>query len=623
MKKVVTIGTAGHIDHGKTSLVRMLTGVDTDRLKEEKARGMTIEPGFAHFFLGDYLVSIVDVPGHEKFIKNMVAGAHGIDGVLFVIAADEGVMPQTEEHLTVCQMLGIDRGIVVLTKVDLVDEEWLELVEEEVREFLDGTFLESAPVVKVSSKTGSGFDVLRNKLKEMVESIGSNRADSFPRLPVDRVFTVKGFGTVVTGTLSGGKLSKGAVMEILPSGIESKIKNLQTAGVDVEEAFPGQRTAANISVSKDKVKRGDVLAPPGILRPSRIVDAVFTLSKSAPPIEKRQKVHFHYLTFMAEAEIVLIDREVLNPGETCFVQILFDRDIYPVYGDRFVVRTISPGRVIGGGAILHPLEKKRYRKKFLEQFLRKLESLKRGREEAFTAFVEEFDPLPVALLPQLLNLSNRDIELLIEAFEKKGKIVVSDGLVYTVDSFKSLVNRALEIVYSYHKKYPVAEGINRETLKSLLGVGDGLFLTIVSSAGFEESGKFLKLKDFVPHLDGRFLEFKKVIDKELEKSGFAVPAINVLKEKTGASSEEFYMLLSFLRKKGYKLAGDFLISPELFKKIERETVNLLNKKGEITVGDFKTLFNLSRKHAIPFLELLDAEGVTVRDSDGKRKLAAR
>ncbi|OMH41394.1 selenocysteine-specific translation elongation factor [Desulfurobacterium indicum] len=620
MKKVVTIGTAGHIDHGKTSLVRKLTGIDTDRLKEEKERGMTIEPGFAHFFLDDYLISIVDVPGHEKFIKNMVAGAHGIDGVLFVIAADEGVMPQTEEHLAVCEMLGIERGIVVLTKIDTVDEEWLELVEEDVKDFLKGTFLEDAPFVKVSSKTGEGFDILKEELKRLAESIRKQKEESFPRLPVDRVFTVKGFGTVVTGTLSGGRLSKGEVVEILPSKVESKIKNLQTAGADVDVAFPGQRTAANLTVPKEKVHRGNILTLPGILNSSRIVDVTFALSKTATTIEKRIKVHFHYLTLMAEAEIVLIDRDVLNPGERCFAQIIFDREIYPVYGDNFVVRTISPGRVIGGGTILHPLEKKRYRKKFAGVFMKKLKALSGGREDAFLEFVKEMEPLKIELLPQLLNISPDNARHFAQKFEKAGEVVVSDGLVYTAETFGGLVEKALKIVEDYHSRYPVAKGINRETLKSLLNVGDELFLRILSSSGLEEERKVIRQKGFVPHLDEKFLNLKEKLDSELRKGGFSAPSLDNLREKLNISSEDFYTLLSFLKKEGYKTAGEFLLSPEVYRKIERRTVDLLKQKGEITVGDFKELFNLSRKHAIPYLELLDAEGVTVRDSSGKRKL---
>ncbi|WP_456397101.1 selenocysteine-specific translation elongation factor [Desulfurobacterium sp.] len=620
MKKVVTIGTAGHIDHGKTSLVRRLTGIDTDRLKEEKQRGMTIEPGFAHFFLGNYLISIVDVPGHEKFIKNMVAGAHGIDGVLFVIAADEGVMPQTEEHLTVCEMLQIKKGIVVLTKIDTVDKEWLELVEEDVRNFLKGTFLENAPFVRVSSRTGEGFDVLREEIKKLAESISRQKEESFPRLPVDRVFTVKGFGTVVTGTLSGGRLSKSETIEILPSKLESKIKNLQTAGSDVDVAFPGQRTAVNITASKEKVHRGNILTVPGILNPSRIIDVTFSLSKTAVPVEKRVKVHFHYLTLMAEAEIVLIDRDILNPGERCFAQIIFDREIYPVYGDNFVVRTISPGRVIGGGTILHPLEKRRYRKKFARVFTEKLKALSQGKEKAFLEFVKEMEPLKIDFLPQLLDISPNKAKAFAQRFEEAGKVVVSDRFIYTTETFKKLVEKALEIVKDYHSRYPVAEGINKETLKSLLNVGDGLFLRIISSSEFEEEGKIVRLKRFVPHFDEKFANLKEKLDLELKKSGFSSPALDSLKEKLNVSSEDFYALLSFLKKEGYKIAGDFLLSPEIYREIKRKTVDLLRQKSEITIGDFKELFNISRKYAIPYLELLDAEGVTVRNSSGKRRL---
>ena len=396
-KKFLVVGTAGHIDHGKTTLIKALTGIDTDRWEEEKRRGMTIDLGFAHLELPNgVLIGIVDVPGHEKFIKNMLAGAHGIDFVLFVIAADEGVMPQTREHLTVCEVLGTKRGIVVLTKKDVVDEEWLELVKEDVKEFLKGTFLEGAPIIPVSSKTGEGLKELLEEMDKLAAKVEPKSSKGIFRLPVDRSFTVKGFGTVVTGTLLSGKIKTGDTVEVLPEGKEVKVRSVQVHGKSVEEAFAGQRTALNLlGVSKEEVGRGNLVATPGYLKPSPLVDVELTLSKEADLIlQSGHKVHFHHLTKEVEGEVYLIDRDELLPGETALAQVRLKEEVVPVYGDRFVIRNYSPARVIGGGRILNPLPFKKFRRRFKGEFLEFLKALKeKSVKEIVVSYVEKFPGL--------------------------------------------------------------------------------------------------------------------------------------------------------------------------------------------------------------------------------------
>ena len=620
MRKSVTIGTAGHIDHGKTSLVRRLTGVDTDRLKEEKERGMTIELGFAHMKLGDYLISIVDVPGHERFIKNMVAGAQGIDGVLFVIAADEGVMPQTEEHLAVCEMLGIEKGIVVLTKVDMVDDEWLELVEEDVREYLKDSFLENAPFVKVSSKTGEGFDLLKKEILSLVENIPERKEYSFSRLPVDRVFSIKGFGTVITGTLSGGLIREGEELQVYPSLRKLKVKGIQVAGERVFEAYPGQRVALNIDLSLNEIERGDIVAPDGVLEGTFMIDAVVTFSKSMKPFEKRKKIHFHYLTQMVEGEVVLIDKDTAEPSSSAKVQIILDREIFSVYGDRFVLRSITPSEVIGGGVILHPLETKRFRKKFKEEFIEKIGQLEKGRSEAIKVFVSQFEPLKISKLPQLLNLYGSDLNGFLKEIERKGEIVRVGDYLYKKDSVDKVFKEAVKIVSDFHEKYPVLKGINKETLKSLLNVDSALFDKVISeSSEFISVSKHIKLKDFEPYLNEDFKNIKEKLDTVLLRERFSPLPVEKLREEIGVPKDKFYALLEFLQEKGYKMAGEFLIHPEIFGEIV-EKLKTFKTSDSFKIAEFKDLLSISRKHAIPFLELLDREGITERNSDGSRRL---
>ena len=388
--KHLVMGTAGHVDHGKTALIKRLTGVDTDRLKEEKERGITIELGFASLTLpGGRTLGVVDVPGHERFVRNMVAGAAGIDLVVLVIAADEGVMPQTREHLHICTLLGIRKGFVALTKIDMVDEEWLELVREDVRMFLRGTFLEDAPVVPVSSLTGAGFPELLLIIGKTADEVEEGADVGLFRLPVDRVFTIKGFGTVVTGTLVSGKVGTGEEVEISPFGLRARVRGIQVHNRTVETAEAGQRTAINLQgIDREMVERGHVLTGPGSLTASQRLDCIYRhLSGAGRKLKNRTLVRFHTGTSEVMARMILLDRDELEPGEECCVQLVLEAPLAAVAGDRFVVRSYSPVTTIGGGVIVDPLPAKH--KRSSAGVLREFQHLAGGEEEEKTAVILE------------------------------------------------------------------------------------------------------------------------------------------------------------------------------------------------------------------------------------------
>ncbi|RUM43383.1 MAG: selenocysteine-specific translation elongation factor [Desulfurobacterium sp.] len=629
-RKFLVIGTAGHIDHGKTTLIKALTGIDTDRWEEEKRRGMTIDLGFAHLELPNgTLIGIVDVPGHERFIKNMLAGAHGIDFVLFVIAADEGVMPQTKEHLTVCEVLGTKKGIVVLTKKDLVSEEWLELVEEDVREFLRGTFLEGAPLVAVSAKTGEGLKELLSEMEKLSEEVEPKSPEGILRLPVDRSFTVKGFGTVVTGTLLSGRVKAGDTVEILPKGMRVKVRSVQVHGKSVEEALAGQRTALNLlGVSKEEVERGDLVATPGYLRPSPLVDVELTLSKEADLIlQSGHKVHFHHLTREVEGEVFLVDRDELLPGETALAQVRLKGEVVAVYGDRFVIRNYSPARVIGGGRILNPVPTKKFRRRFREEFLEFLGALKeKSVEELVVFYVEKFPGLlESSSFVQLLNLSPERALSVVGELEERGDLLSFSGKLYPAKFLEKLKEELLKTLESYHEEYPIAEGINKESLKSKLSVPSDMLARavreLVEEGKLEERGGIVRLKGFTPSEKGtRFETLVREVEELVEKRGFSPPEVKELSAELKVSEEEANLIASYLvNRKGYFRVGNFIYSPTAIKKIKEILRKHFGKKETLSVGEFKDYLGVTRKFAIPLLEFFDSIGVTVRKGNERVK----
>ncbi len=471
----IILGTAGHIDHGKTSLIRALTGIETDRLKEEKERGITIELGFASFTLptGE-VIGIVDVPGHEKFIKNMVAGASGIDLVVMTIAADEGVMPQTREHMEICTLMGIKYGFIAMTKIDMVDDELMELAEEDIKEFTTGTFLENAPVVPVSSVTGQGLDAFVTTLDKICHDIPERPFSPVFRLPVDRVFSMKGFGTVITGTLASGKINVGENIMIFPSRISSKVRGIQVHGKSADEVSAGTRTAVNFQgLDRESVNRGDVLSTPDTLKPSYMVDAQFHFLENNPkPAKARTRIRFHSGTSQIIGYLVLLDREELAPGEKACVQLRLESPVCCVKGDRFVIRSYSPVRTIGGGQILNPVAKKH--KMFNSEIIQGLNSLlENGDEHSLPFFVEQggFSGVSFGDLRIMTNISDKKLESYLQKMLASRKIVLIDRekrLYIHAKAVDSLSHEIISHLEKYHSDNPLKEGMPKQELKSKL-----------------------------------------------------------------------------------------------------------------------------------------------------------
>ncbi len=627
-KKFLVIGTAGHIDHGKTSLIKALTGVDTDRWEEEKKRGMTIDLGFAHLELPSGVkAGIVDVPGHEKFIKNMLAGAHGIDLVLFIVAADEGIMPQTKEHLTVCQSLRTKKGIVILTKKDLVDQEWLELVKEEVKEFVKGTFLEGAPVVEVSSKTKEGLERLIEELDKIALETEPKKSKGILRLPVDRSFTVKGFGTVVTGTLLSGRVKVADEVEILPHGRVVKVRGIQVHGKKVDQAFAGQRTALNLSeVKKEEVGRGDLVATPGYLKPTKVVDAVVELSKEAEAIVTSGfKLHFHHLTSESEGELFLIDKSELLPGERALAQIRLKEEVVPAYGDRFVIRNYSPGSVIGGGEILDPLPHRRFRRRFSREFKEKLEGILKGDlKEKALVHLKVKEPLREKDFVQLLNLTPQQARELSEELVKEKRAVRAGSELFTVEKLKEVKGKILELLKDYHREVPISEGLTLQEIKSKLKESEGLVeigvKELLSEGEVEEKNGFLRLKGFEPEEKGIYKELVPKVEALVKEGGLTPPTLKEIAQITKAGEEKVNLVSSYLvRRKGYHRVGELLISPQTFKRIKEVLREHFLKNETLSVGQFKDYLGISRKFAIPLLEYLDSLKLTQRRGNERVK----
>ncbi len=628
MKRII-LGTAGHIDHGKTTFVKALTGIDTDRLKEEKERGITIELGFAHFFLPNgTLVGIVDVPGHEKFVKNMVAGASGIDLVALTVAADEGVMPQTEEHLEICELLGIRYGIIVITKIDLVDEEILELVKEDIKEHVKGTFLENAPVVEVCSVTGEGIDKFIKVLEEMSYKIPERKESSIFRLPIDRVFTIKGFGTVVTGTTISGRIRKGDEVTVYPVEIDCKIRAIQVHKKEVNEVGPSTRTALSLQgVEKDEIERGYVVASKDSMKPSYMLDVFLELLKSSPkPLKNREKVRFHVGTAEIMGSVVLLDRESLVQGDSCYAQIRLEEPVSALRGDRFVIRSYSPVRTIGGGQILHPFPKKRKRK-FSKEILPKLEDIHRGkRSDMISAFVflEGYDGISKKMLSFLTNLEKEDLEKeLKELLSKKEIFQFEQSFIHSL-FFEKLKDELLEIVKRYHSENPIKIGIPKEELRSKLKKIKDVRLFNLAVEELLDEGKIeiqaenIKLKGYEPILTEKQKILLEKIERLYRESGFSPPYLREIKERYPDLDEE---LIEYLVWKGdlVKIKEDFYLHSEALKRLIGMVEDFFKEKSEMSVQDFKQMTNTTRKYCIPLLEYLDKSQITIRIGD-KRKL---
>ena len=629
MKQVI-LGTAGHIDHGKTSLIKALTNIDTDRLKEEKARGITIELGFAHLELpGGQMLGIVDVPGHEKFVKNMVAGATGIDLVTLVIAADEGVMPQTKEHLEICQLLGVRHGLVVLTKRDMVDDEWIELVKEDVTEYLKGSFLEGAPMIEVSSLTGQGIETLVNTLDRIVGEIPERNSGNFFRLPVDRVFTMKGFGTVVTGTTISGSINVGDEVTVYPQQLSSRIRGIQVHNEDAESVSAGLRTAINIQgMEKAQIQRGNILAARDTLKPTFMADVELDLLASSPrQLKNRAKARFHSGTAEIICTVVLLDRDVLKQGERCFAQIRLDEPTTLLQGDRYIIRSYSPVRTIGGGRVINPLPLKK--KRFSEQVLSDLASLNSGDHfvqiEQFTK-MGRYTGKDAVELQFLTNSARKKVDEALKILSAQKKIIQynKESGLYIHEEF--LEKATLEIIATlseYHGKNPLKAGILKEELRSRTtgATNQRLFNYIITQQSklgvIVLENELLRMKDHRVTLAGDQKEIRERIEQIYLKGELQPPYFKDVKTEfpNGNGND----ILGVLLKDGIliKVKEDLYFHRRSIEELREKLVGFLQKNGEINTTQFKDMTGASRKYSIPLIEYFDHEQITVRVGDNR------
>jgi selenocysteine-specific elongation factor len=620
----VVVGTAGHIDHGKTSLVKALTGTDTDRLPEEKARGITIDLGFAFLEAAEGLViEIVDVPGHERFVRNMLAGAGGIDLALLVVAADEGVMPQTREHLAICQLLRIKSGLVVLSKADLAEPDWIELVRDDVRRAVESTFLAGRPIVPVSVKTGAGLAELRAALAALARDVPAKAADRTARLPIDRVFTVKGFGTVVTGTLVAGRLAVDERVEVYPRGVQSKIRGLQVHGHAVEQAAAGQRTAVNLqAVERAAIERGDVLAPAGSLLPALLLDGTLELLEDAPrPLKTRDRVRFHAGTQEVMARVLPVDRPQLEPGQSGYARFRLEAPLVALPGDRFVVRSYSPIVTIGGGTILD-IAPPRFKRKgpALSAHLTLLDTgdpaqvVEEHLKQAGAAGARAGD------LRARTPFGPDELRRLLEALQQAGRILAVDREWYLHrDASARLRSQTLGVLEAFHAENPLRAGISREELRSRVGnAQERVFAQLLAT--LETEGVVRSERDQVrlaAHAIRLSPEQQRVVaglEADYRGAGAAPPSPDEALGRLGVKGNEKHELFQVLvaDRTLLRVKESLFFHGEALRAIQEQLVTFLRQKKEIGPADFKDLFGVSRKYAIPLMEYFDAQRVTVR-----------
>ncbi len=619
------------MDHGKTALVRAMTGVDTDRLKEEKDRGISIELGFAYLNLpGGRRAGIVDVPGHERFIKNMLAGAGGFDLVLMVIAADEGVMPQTREHLDIIQLLQVNKGIVVLSKVDLVEEDWLELVQEDINIFLKGTVLEDAPMIMVSAVTRQGIPELLELIEQVAKEVKPRFGVGPPRLPVDRVFSITGFGTVVTGTLLSGFIRTGDVVEILPQGLSSRVRSIQVHGEKMGMAEAGQRVAVNLAgLELEQIERGSVVAEPKSMIPSQRLDVrLLLLKSSARSLKHRARVRFYLGSGETLGRVLLLDREELQPGSLVYAQLELEEKTVAAKGDRFVIRSYSPMMTIGGGSIIDPLPRRKHRR-FREEVLKALATRERGTPDEI---VEQYllgNPKLLTLADIALGagLQEGEIGEAVRRLSGAGRVkqISGDGKVYLLPAgvYRRWVDEICALLNSYHEKYPLREGYSKEELRSRKypSLSNKTFMLLMlemeKDCYLRVTPQAVALKSFNsgpdPGVEKQIFKIRKI----LEEAAFQPPSWAVLCHEAGVGRDNEAELLQYLLRAGemLKVAEDLYFQRNIMLKAREKVAGYLREKGEITVGEVRDLLNTSRKYALPLLEYFDREKVTRRVGD--------
>jgi selenocysteine-specific elongation factor len=622
--RYVILGTAGHIDHGKSALVKALTGIDPDRLKEEKERGITIDLGFADLVYPDGLtVGIVDVPGHERLIKNMLAGAGGIDLVLLVIAADEGIMPQSREHLHICNLLKIKSGLVALTKIDLVDADWLALVEDDIKSFVKGSFLEGAEIVPVSSKTLLNIDVLKEKIKSVALTVEPKQTNGLFRLPIDRVFTLKGFGTVVTGTALSGSISVEDDIEILPSNIKSRVRGLHSHGRPIQTACAGQRVAINLQgVDKAALRRGDTVVVPERLVPTKKIDASLELLPHAPVLKSKSLVHFHIGTSENTARIILFGRNELRPGETCYCQFRLKDAVISMSGDRYIIRRFSPVDTIGGGDVLDPSPVRRSSRGGLED-LSIFESGTLQEKIAMKIKKSGIYGMQVSLIEGWIKEEIPSIKDSLNRLKEKGILRQFENILIHKIAFDAFGETIRNILSDFHKKNAIKPGMPKEELRAAFTVEQRLFSNLIAALKDINIEKDLvRLSAFKVALSQSDESVKTKIHNALEQGGFQPPSKEELCQLLKMDQKRLSDMLQHMAKEGalVRINDSLYITDSSFRKMIGQLKAFFSKKPEMTVAEFRDSLNTSRKYALPLLEYLDSHNITLRVGDVRKLL---
>ena len=632
--KSIIVGTAGHIDHGKTELVKALTGADTDRLKEEKERGITIDIGFAHLPFGDeLLIGFIDVPGHERFVKNMLAGAAGIDMILLVIAADESIKPQTVEHFDICRLLHVKSGLVALSKMDLVDDETIKLATMEVREFLKDSFMADSPIVPVSSKTGNGVEDVKHHIYRIAVSVREKETRGLCRMPIDRSFSIKGFGTVVTGTLISGRISVGDDLEIHPSGRACKVRNIEVHFRPRKSASAGQRTALNIAnVNYHEVKRGDTLSLPESMQPTKMVDAKLTLLHSATTLKDLAKVRFHYGTSEIIARVKMLSEKKLTPGHSSYVQFRMEEPVAVFPHDRFIIRSLSPVITIGGGVIIDNGPKKH--KMNEGDILKNFTLLETGTEaERLKVFLSTYKDkgAPLKELVKRTGILEESIKQIADNLAKEGAVVSIPGekTIYMIkESFDELKVRIEEELNTFHKKNPILVGIAKEELKrkTSRGMSHNLFDALLSDMSANRKikidGALIKHSRHAIKLGKEEQQIKAYLEGRFRKAGLNPPDVKQVLSLEAFARDLMEKILQLLLKKGQliKIKKELIVHKESMEALKEKLGKYAQNKSIITIADFKSLTGLTRKNAIPLLEYLDRNKITRREGNERRIL---
>jgi len=621
------IGTAGHVDHGKSTLIKALTGIDPDRLREEKERQMTIDLGFAWLKLpSGEEIGIVDVPGHRDFIDNMLAGAGGIDAVLFIIAADEGIMPQTREHLAILKLLDIRSGIVVITKADLVDdEEWFDLIRKDIRQLAENSFLAEAPIVTVSAVSGMGLPELVNSIEGMIQKCPPKKDIGRARLPIDRVFSIKGFGTVVTGTMLDGAFKIGQQVELLPSKKIVRIRGLQSHRKKLEETEPGSRTAVNLTgLDLSEIKRGDVLAVPGVYFPSRLVDVRFSMIDDASRyLSHNEEVKIYSGTAQSMARVRIIKRQKIYPGEDGWLQIEMKNEMVVAKGDHFIIRKPSPAETIGGGVVLDPHPHGRH-KRFSDAVYKHFAVMESGSiKERLINLIQQMQPVTIKEI-----MANYETDQNQAMAELKGMIgdemivinkltneLTPNTIVGIRSDWDERTKKLLNAVKNFHKQYPLREGISKNELRKTLGWDLGEFNNYVEGMVIRglirQKNGLMALSDYQVELSAEVKERIEDVLKDYQLNPFSPPSLQAMKEKYDADLIDFMTANNML----IVTSDDIAFRREDYDEMRFQMINFISRQGSITLGQFRDLIGTSRKYALSFLEHMDERRITSFDGE--------